>query len=162
MQGITAKITKNFKLVSTVIFVALIAVQPLNAGAFAKKLPPPAMRTALESSVQAKRALTQLSTINYRLIKDARQRDAVHRAVNAVKALAANTSPGREAGLFAKLKLAANGLKPREDHPTGAGQKCIDDAIECDKNGLFYCDLGLIMCLTVEYEELNKPGQLPG
>ncbi len=79
----------------------------------------------------------------------------------ALKALAANTSPAKEAGLIAKLKLAAHGLKPHGDHPTGAGQKCIDEAEECDKNGFYRCDLGLTMCLTAEYNELNKPGQLP-
>ncbi len=163
MQQNIFNIVKKFKMAVVVLFVALVGVQMSGVSAFARtQTAAPTQVATLESSTQAKRAMETLKTINYSRIKDARQREAVRRAVNAVKALAANTSPAREAGLIAKLKLAANGLKPRNnDHPTGAGQKCIDEAIDCDKNGFIMCDLGLTMCLTAEYNEMNKPGKLP-
>lgn len=162
MQQNIVNIVKNFKRALVVLFVALIiGVQMPGAFAMTQTAAAPTRLAALESSTQAKRAMETLKTINYSRIKDARQREAVRRAVNAVRALAANTSSAREAGLIAKLDLAANGLKPRGDHPTGAGQKCIDDANECDKNGFYLCNLGLMMCLTAEYNELNKPGKLP-
>lgn len=121
--------------------------------------------TELESTTLAKRALVKLETIDYNRIKDGKRRSGVRRAVNAVKALAANTSPAREASLISKLNLAVNGLKPRGGNdPSDDYQKCVDKGEECGKEDTvspLRCDLAYMDCITAAYGKQNMPGQLP-
>lgn len=154
------QIVKKVQLALVVLFVALFGVEMINTSVSAGPQAP-ARIAELETSTQAKSAMVRLKSLNYNRIKDAGLRDSVRRTVIAVKALADNTSPEREAALVANFKRTLGKLKLK-GKPTGAGEKCIAEAEDCEKGGIWiHCDLKFVMCLTAEYEEINKPGKLP-
>jgi hypothetical protein len=121
------KITKHFKLVSLILFVAVVGGEMLDAGALAQtQAASSTIKAELKSSAEAKRALSNIGTRNFKRVKDARLRDASSRALAALKAIANNTSTAREATLVANFARSIKTLK-------GLAQPGATSIEECDK-----------------------------
>jgi hypothetical protein len=138
------KISKNFKTALLVLLVVLIAGQTFNAGAFAiARTVAPRQRAELESAAEAKRGLAGINARNFEKFKNPRERRALQRSYDALKAIANNTSKAREAALMAKFDKTIGELKALT--PTAASYAQCDDSYRrcreiCNKNGNT-CDL---------------------
>ena len=116
-----------FKSASIILFVALVCGQALDAGALAQtQTAPTTLKADLKSSAEAKRALSNIGTRDFKRVKDARLRDATSRALAALKAIASNTSTAREATLVANFARSMKTLK-------GLAQPGSTNFEECDK-----------------------------
>ena len=127
MQKSMSKIVKSFKLASLILFVALVGAQPLGTGARAQtQAAASTVRAELASSAEAKRALSDIGTRDFKRVKNSRLRDASTRALAALRALANNTSRAREATLAANFARSVKTLK-------GLAQPGSTSIEECDK-----------------------------
>jgi hypothetical protein len=89
------EIAKHFRVASLILFVALVGGQTLDAGALAQtQAAPSTLKSELKSSVEAKRALSNIGTRDFKRVKDAKLRDASSRSLAALKAIA-NNNPAR-------------------------------------------------------------------
>lgn len=149
MQKYVVTIVENFKPALAVLFVAVIGIQSLIAGSFAmtQTQGPSARKAELETSTEAKRALTGIGSQDFKRIKDAKLRDASVRALAALKAIAKNTSKDREAELADNFEHAINTLKALRpaSHSTAMSlHQCdasYDRCIELCKRGAGDCKL---------------------
>ena len=102
----------RFKLASFILFAALSGGQALNAGALAKtQAASSTLKADLKSSAEAKRALSDIGSRDFKRVKDAKLRAAASRALAALKAIANNTSKAREATLAAQFDRSVKTLK---------------------------------------------------
>jgi hypothetical protein len=121
-------IAKHFKSASLILFVALVAGQTFGAGALAQsRAGMGILKAELKSSAEAKRALSDIGTRDFKRVKDARLRNASSRALADLKALANNTSAAREATLVANFARSMKTLK-------GLAQPASTNIEECDKS----------------------------
>jgi len=117
---------KNFKSALLILLVVLGGGHALGARAFAQtQTAPTALKAELKSSTEAKRVLADIGSRDFKRAKDARLRAAANRALDALKAVAKNTSPEREAILLDKFDRTMKDLKSLSK-PTAA------DTRECD------------------------------
>jgi hypothetical protein len=128
MQTNIVKIVKSFKIASLVLFVALTGAQTLNAGSFGKT---PARGAELETATEAKRALANLGSQDFKRVKDARLREAAVRALDALKAVARNTSKAREAALVAEFARSIGVLKGLPQPTAMSLQMCDESYKRC-------------------------------
>lgn len=120
------EIAKNFKSALLILLVVLGVGHTLGSRAFAQtQTAPAALKAELKSSTEAKRVLADIGARDFKRAKDARLRAAAGRALDALKAVAKNTSPEREAILLAKFNRSMKDLKSLSK-PTAA------DTRECD------------------------------
>jgi hypothetical protein len=152
---------KHFKSASIVLFVALVGGQTFNMGARSQTQGAPANLAAeLKSSSEAKRALSNIGTRDFKRIKNARLRDASSRALAALKAVASNTSRAREATLVANFARSVKTLKGLAQPGSTSFESCDNDYERCIEickeigSDCNLCDLGLNGCylnkLTME------------
>ena len=109
MRKNTVHIVNTFKLTLAVLFVALVGAQSPSASAQTPTAP--TQSAAPSASGEAKRVLDAVGARDFKRVKDADMRRGLTRAVAALKALAKNTSPGREAGLVENFDRAVKTLK---------------------------------------------------
>jgi hypothetical protein len=121
------KIAKHFKPAALILFVALMGGQTLNVVALAQtQAASTTLKAELKSSAEAKRALSNIGTRDFKRVKNAKLRDASSRALAALKAIANNTSAAREATLVANFARSIKTLK-------GLAQPGSTSIEECDK-----------------------------
>ncbi len=130
------KSAKNFKLALAAVLIALVGVQAFNLSnirSFAAPRARPAQTAELKSATEAKKTLARLGSPNFAKIKDTRKRDAMQNSYNAIKALADNSSAGRESALFASLDRATKTLKalPRPKKTKSFEQDCDNRYSTC-------------------------------
>ncbi len=167
----STKIAKNFKLALATMLVALVGLQAFTMGSarsFAAPQAKPAQTGELPSATEAKRALARISSANIAKIKDARQRDAVQRGYDAIKAVANNNSKEREAALIADVHRTALVLRGLPQPKGAAIHKC-EQTYEhckelCGRNGgdCKLCDLGNDMCFISEWGAARMDEGVPG
>lgn len=118
-QNIT-KIMTNYKLALVALLVALVAIQAPVFVATVAAQTASAADEELKSALPAKRALTRVDERSLGKIKDERMRSAIQRSYKALKALASNKSPAREAKLVAEFDQTIKALKafPQPDPTT--------------------------------------------
>jgi hypothetical protein len=158
MRKNTIKVAGSFKLVLVALFVALVGLQTPGAGASATaQTAAPTQGTELASSAEAKRGLAKINPRNYAKIKSGRERAALQRSYNALKAIADNTSRAREAALMASFDRAMTTLKGLPPPAAGSFQQC-DESFKlcmeiCNKNGntCDMCKMGNGMCYLVQW-----------
>ena len=127
MQKSMSKIVKRFKPAAFILFVALVGAQSLDAGARAQtQAAANTVRAELPSSAEAKRALSDIGSRDFKRVKNSRLRDASTRSLAALRALANNTSKAREATLVANFARSVKTLK-------GLAQPGSTSIEECDK-----------------------------
>jgi hypothetical protein len=119
---------KNFRSALLLLLVLLGGGHLLGSRAFAQTAPA-ALKAELKSSTEAKRVLADIGSRDFKRTKDAKLRAAAGRALDALKAVAKNTSPDREAILLAKFDRTMKDLKSLSK-PTAA------DTRECDAHYL--------------------------
>jgi hypothetical protein len=145
MQKSIIKITRRFKLASVVLFLALSSGQTLDVNAFAKtQVASTTVKADLKSSAEAKRALSDIGSRDFKRVKDARLRDASTRALAALKAIANNTSKAREATLAANFARSINTLKKLAQPNSTTIEECdkgYERCIELCKETGGNCDL---------------------
>lgn len=129
MQRNILMIVKNFKPALAVVFVALVGISALNPSAFAM-IQTAAPQKELATATEAKRALADIGTRDFKRVKDARLRDASGRALTALKALARNTSKAREAELVASFDRSITALKALPTKPTAMSLQACDATYE--------------------------------
>jgi hypothetical protein len=126
------EIAKHFKLASLILFVALISGQTLNIGALAQKQAASTiLKAELKSSAEAKRALSNIGTRDFKRVKNAKLRDASSRALAALKAIANNTSSAREATLVANFARSIKTLKGLAQSGSTNFESCDNDYERC-------------------------------
>ncbi|HEV7905725.1 MAG TPA: hypothetical protein VGO96_17935 [Pyrinomonadaceae bacterium] len=139
------KIAKRFKLASLILFVALVGGQTLNVDALTQtRAGSGVLKAELKSSAEAKRALSNIGTRDFKRVKDARLRNASTRALADLKALANNTSTAREATLAANFARSVKTLKGLAQPGTTAIEECdkgYERCIELCKETGGNCDL---------------------
>lgn len=117
---------QNFKSALLILLVALVGMQtPAGEGFARTQTAQTTLSAELKSSTEAKRLLADIGARDFKRTKDARLRAAAGRALDALKAVAKNTSKGREAALLAKFDRTIKDLKSLSK-PTAA------DTRECD------------------------------
>jgi hypothetical protein len=127
MQKSMSKITKSFIPAALILFVALVGAQTFDAGARAQtQTANSTVRAELPSSAEAKRALADIGSRDFKRVKNSKLRDASTRAMAALRALANNTSKAREATLAANFARSIKTLK-------GLAQPGSTTIEECDK-----------------------------
>jgi hypothetical protein len=131
MKKNAVKFRTNFKLASAILFVALIGVAALNAGAFAVAQARPTRIAESKTSAEAKRILAGMGSPDFKRIKDARMRDALSRAVAALKAVANNTSAAREAELVANFGRTIKALQAFPQSTNADTRQCDDSYERC-------------------------------
>lgn len=145
MQKSTIKIAKHFKFASIILVVALQGGQTFNAGALAKtQTASSTLKAELTSSAEAKRALSNIGSRDFKRIKDARLRDASSRALAALKAIASNNSKAREATLAANFARSIKTLKTLAQPNSTTFEECdksYELCIELCKETGGNCDL---------------------
>jgi hypothetical protein len=155
------KFAKHFKFAPLILFVALVGGQTFNTGARSQTQDAPAnLRGELKSSSEAKRALSNIGTRDFKRIKNAKLRDASTRALAALKAIAGNTSRAREATLVANFARSVKTLKGLAQPGATNFESCDNDYERCIEickeigSDCNLCDLGLNGCylnkLTME------------
>lgn len=127
MRKNTADIMNTFKLALVALFVALAGVQ--SPGASAQTPAGPTQLAASSASDEAKRVLGRLSSYDLKALKKSVARDRMLRAIDALQAVADNTSKRREPTLIAEFKRAVKSL--RAVRPQGGGGTSADTR-ECD------------------------------
>jgi hypothetical protein len=145
MEKNNGKFAKHFKLASIILFVALVGGQTLNTGALAQtQAGPSAIKAELKSSAEAKRALANMGTRDFKRVKDAKLRDASSRSLAALKAIANNTSRAREATLVANFARSIKNLKTLAQPNSTSIEECdkgYERCIELCKETGGNCDL---------------------
>lgn len=153
---------KNFKSALLILLVALIGMQTPGARTFARtQTAPTALKAELKSSTEAKRVLADIGARDFKRTKDARLRAAAGRALDALKAVAKNTSPEREAILLAKFNRSIKDLKSLakptaadtrecDAHYTRCIELCKETGLNCDlcgieQNGCYLTKLSIEM-----------------
>lgn len=161
MQKIIVNIAKHFKLASIILLVALVGGQMFNAGALAQtQAASSTLKAELKSSAEAKRALSNMGSRNFKGVRDARLRDASSRAHAALKAIAGNTSKAREATLLANFARSIKTLKGLAQPGSSSFEACDNDYERCIEickeigSDCNLCELGINGCylnkLTME------------
>ena len=152
---------KHFKFASLILFVALVCGQTLDAGAHAQtRAGSGVLKAELKSSAEAKRALSNIGTRDFKRVKDARLRDASSRALADLKAIANNTSTEREATLVANFARSIKTLKGLAQSGSTNFESCDNDYERCIEickeigSDCNLCELGINGCylnkLTLE------------
>jgi hypothetical protein len=145
MQKSIINITKHFKPASLILFLALVGAQTINVGAFVKTQDASTtLKAELKSSAEAKRALSNIGTQDFKRVKDARLRNASTRALAALKAIANNTSQAREATLAANFARSIKTLKTLAQPNSTSIEECdkgYERCIELCKETGGNCDL---------------------
>jgi hypothetical protein len=118
------KTAKDFKTTLLILLVALTGLQSPGASATAQTAPT-ALKAELKTSTEAKRVLDNIGSRDFKRVGDARLRAAATRAVEALKAIARNTSEAREAALIAKFDRTIKDLK-------SLAKSTAADTRECD------------------------------
>lgn len=125
-------IGKHFKLASLVLFVVLAGGQTLDVAAHAQtQAAASTLKAELKSSAEAKRALSNIGTRDFKRVKDARLRVASSRALAALKAIANNTSRAREATLIANFARSIKTLKGLAQAGSTNFESCDNDYERC-------------------------------
>jgi hypothetical protein len=137
-------IVTNFKTTLLILLVVLFGVQTLNAKGGRRPQGPTAMKADLETSTEAKRVLAGVGSQDLGRIKNPRMRAEALKALGIFKAIAANTSKAREAGLVAQLDRSIQALK-HLPQPAGMGLHACEASyarcIELCKEGAGSCKL---------------------
>lgn len=124
MQKNTGNILGGFGLAAAVLLFALVGVP--TPGALAKtRQTGPTQVAASETSAGAKRVADKLTSYDLKRVKKSKLRDSWLRAFDALKAVAKNTSPSREAALIADFDRAIKSLK-------SLPQPAAADTRQCD------------------------------
>ncbi|HEY0101818.1 MAG TPA: hypothetical protein VGB76_23025 [Pyrinomonadaceae bacterium] len=135
---------KNFRTMLFILLIALTGIQTPGVDAFAQRqTAPTALSAELKSSTEAKRVLANIGSRDFKRIRDARLRAATSRAVDALKAVARNTSAAREAALVVKFNRTVKDLKSLAK-PSTEFQECDNQynlCIEICKEIGSDCDL---------------------
>ncbi|HEX8635609.1 MAG TPA: hypothetical protein VF703_15790 [Pyrinomonadaceae bacterium] len=127
MHKCVNKIAKHFKLASLILLLALVGGHTLDAGGRAQtQAGSSTLKAELKSSAEAKRALSDIGTRDFKQVKNARVRQAATRSLAALRAVANNTSKAREATLAANFVRSVKTLK-------GLAQPGSTPIEECDK-----------------------------
>lgn len=127
VQKTITRIAGRYTLASFILFAVLIGGQALAPRALAKtQSASSALKAQLPSSAEAKRALSNIGSRDFRRVKDAKLRAASSRALAALKAIANNTSKAREATLAAQFDRSVKTLK-------ALAQPGSTNIEECDK-----------------------------
>jgi hypothetical protein len=126
------EIAKHFKPASLILFIAVIGGQMLNVGAAAQtQAASSTLKAELKSSAEAKRALSNIGTRDFKRIKNVRVREASSRALAALKAIANNTSRAREATLTANFARSIKTLKGLAQSGSTNFEACDNDYERC-------------------------------
>jgi hypothetical protein len=153
MQQSIFKIKKHYKPASFVLFLALVGGLALNVGAFVNaQVASTTLKAELKSSAEAKRALADIGTRDFKRVKNAKVRDASTRALAALKAVANNTSKAREATLIANFARSIKTLKGLAQPGSSNFESCDNDYERCIEickeigSDCNLCELGINGC----------------
>lgn len=145
MQTPIIKIAGSLKPASLVLFALLIGGQALNPSALAgTQAASTTLKAELKSSAEAKLALSNIGSRDFKRVKDARLRAASTRALAALKAIADNTSKAREATLAARFDRSVKTLKALAQPGSTSIEECdkgYERCIELCKETGGNCDL---------------------
>ncbi len=164
------KIVKSLRVASLMLLVMLVGAQTLDARSYGRpQTAAPVQKTELASATEARRALDNLGTQDFKGVRDARLRAASQRALAALKALAANKSNAREASLVANFDRTIKNLKalpqPANMSPhmcDASYERCIELCKEtggnCNLCGIAQngCYLGILSAAIVNEHNPTK------
>ena len=139
------KFGRSLRLAPVILFALLVGGQTLGGGALAQSQgATTTLKADLQSSAEAKRALSDIGSRDFKRVKNAKLRDASTRALAALKAIANNTSKAREATLAANFARSIKTLKSLAQPNSTTIEECdkgYERCIELCKETGGNCDL---------------------